>query len=45
MERKCASIINDRDFEQLELSLGEPNIFRALSIENKGVCPVGQFVR
>ena len=35
MERKCASIITDHDFEKIELSLREPNIFRALSIERK----------
>jgi len=35
MDRKCASIITDHDFEKIELSLREPNIFRALSIERK----------
>lgn len=35
MDKKCASIITDHDFEQIELSLREPNIFRALSIERK----------
>lgn len=33
MDKKCAAIINDHDFEKIELSLKEPNIFRALSIE------------
>jgi hypothetical protein len=37
METKCASIITDQDFEQIELSLREPNIFRALSIERKEI--------
>ena len=35
MDKKCASIITDHDFEKIELSLREPNIFRALSIERK----------
>jgi hypothetical protein len=35
MDRKCASIITDHDFEKIELSLREPNIFRALSVERK----------
>lgn len=35
MDRKCAQIITDHNFEKLELSLREPNIFRALSIERK----------
>ena len=35
MDKKCASIITDQDFEKIELSLREPNIFRTLSIERK----------
>ncbi|WP_136526012.1 PDDEXK-like family protein [Geomonas ferrireducens] len=35
MDSKCADIITDQIFEELELSLREPNIFRALSIERK----------
>ncbi len=35
MERKCAALITDQDFEKIALSLREPNIFRALSIERK----------
>ena len=35
MDNKCAKIITDHNFERLELSLREPNIFRALSIERK----------
>lgn len=35
MDRKCAQLITDHNFEKLELSLREPNIFRALSIERK----------
>ncbi len=34
---KCASIITDHDFEKIELSLREPNIFRALSVERKEI--------
>jgi hypothetical protein len=37
MENKCASIITDFDFEQIELALREPNIFRALSVERKEI--------
>lgn len=37
MESKCASIITDLDFEQIELSLREPNIFHALSVERKEI--------
>lgn len=37
MDKKLASLINDFDFEQIELSLKEPNIFDALSIEHKEI--------
>jgi len=37
MEKKLASLINDFEFEQIELSLKEPNIFKALSIERKEI--------
>lgn len=33
MEKKLEAIIRDHDFEMIELSLREPNIFRSLSIE------------
>jgi len=33
MRNKISSIITDNDFEQISLSLKEPNIFKALSIE------------
>jgi hypothetical protein len=37
MEKKFASIITDHDFERIELSLREPNIFRALSVQRKEI--------
>lgn len=37
MERKLESIIRDHDFEMIELSLREPNIFRSLSIERREI--------
>lgn len=37
MYKEMASIISDYDFEKIELRLGEPNIFSALSIERKEI--------
>ena len=37
MDKKLASLITDYDFEQIELALREPNVFKALSIGRKEI--------